>query len=165
MRTQFNSSEPLDPAFHLIPEEQLDRVFNQDMCDIDGSFLGFTNVYMSLAALIPMHWTVIDLGCAYAPQAFIFQNHKAYIGVDGSACERFFASNTTHYECSAGEFIRNHANDFDKEQTFAICSYVPNWFGENAIELTRQNFKNVFTFYPAGERQIAFGRAALRERE
>ncbi len=61
MRTQFNSSEPLDPAFHLIPEEQLDRVFNQDMCDIDGSFLGFTNVYMSLAALIPMHWTVIDL--------------------------------------------------------------------------------------------------------
>jgi len=165
MTVTCQKQRPMDPAFHLMPEDQMERVFSQDMCDIDCEFLGFTKVYMALASIIPLHWTVIDLGCAYAPQAFIFQNHKAYIGVDGSPCERFTAPNTTHYECSAGKFIRNHAHEFDKEQTFAICSYVPNWFAENAIELTRQNFKNVFTFYPSGERQIVLGRAALRERE
>jgi hypothetical protein len=138
-----------DPALYLLPPDQLDRVFGQEMCDIDPSFLGFTNIYFALATIIPKHWTVVDLGCAYAPQAFIFRDHKAYVGVDlGINKERFAAPNAAHYTVPIAEFIREHGASFDQARTFAICSYVPPWHDDN-MKLAREAFKNVFTFYPA----------------
>ena len=133
-----------------IPKEQMERVLSQDMCDIDGGFLGFTDVYENLAAIIPKHWTIVDLGCAYAPQSWIFREHKAYIGVDLSDCEKFHAPNSSFYVCSIAEFLKNHLKEFNQETTFAICSYVPPW-GDDNMKLARDNFKNVFTYYPAGE--------------
>jgi hypothetical protein len=141
----------IDPAFHLLPEDQIKRVFSQDMCDIDREFLGFTDVYFALARIIPTHWTIVDLGCAFSPQAFIFKDHAAYVGVDvGKDKERFAAPNTTHYVMTIGEFLSRHAADFKSETTFAICSYVPPWYREDPRELARQHFENVFTYYPAG---------------
>lgn len=143
----------LDPACHLLPEDQLDRVFGQDMCDIDAEFLGFTYIYFALASVIPKHWTIVDLGCAYSPQAFIFKDHRAYIGVDlGIAKERFEAPNTTHYTMPIAEFIEKHIDGFDQKTTFAICSYVPPWHDDN-MALAREHFKNVFTYYPASPRE------------
>lgn len=133
----------------LIPQEQFDRVLADGMCDIDYEFLGFTDIYESLAYIIPHHWTVVDLGCAYAPQAFLFRNHKAYIGIDQSDCERFVAPNTTHYRMTIRDFVDAHLSDFSQDTTFAICSYVPPWHDDNRM-IARQNFKNVFTYYPAG---------------
>lgn len=143
----------LDPALHLVPQDQLDRVFRQDMCDIDPEFLGFTQIYIALATIIPKHWTIVDLGCAFAPQAFIFKSHKAYVGVDPGERERFSAPNTRHYEMTTGQFIERHGSEFDRRTTFAICSYVPPWFGENSREIVRGAFTNVFTFYPSGDHQ------------
>lgn len=141
----------LDPAFHLLPEDQLARVFGQDMCDIDPEFLGFTHIYFALAGIIPKHWTVVDLGCAYSPQAFIFKDHRAYIGVDiGLAKERFAAPNTTHHIISIAEFAAKHAPSLNQSTTFAICSYVPAWHDDN-VAIARATFKNVFTYYPASE--------------
>ena len=57
----------------IIPKEQIDKVFNQKLCDIDEEFLGFLNQYKALSSLIPKHFTVIDLGCAYNPQCFYFE--------------------------------------------------------------------------------------------
>jgi hypothetical protein len=143
----------IDPAYHLLPQDQLDRVFGQDMCDIDPEFLGFTDIYFALAGVIPKHWTIVDLGCAYAPQAFIFKDHKAYIGVDaGEGRERFSADNTTHCEMKISDFCAKHAGQLDQKTTFAICSYVPTWYGDNPRELARANFENVFTYYPSGGR-------------
>jgi len=142
--------EKFDPAFDLIPKDQFDRVFKQDMCDIDTEFLGFTDKYLALAGIIPKFWTIVDLGCAYSPQAFIFKDHKAYVGVDVGVRERFKAPNTTHYTMTIAQFINDHIGDFDPNQTFAICSYVPPWYDDN-MALARTHFKNVFTFYPAGE--------------
>lgn len=133
----------------LIPDEQYDRVFGQDMCDIDTEFLGFTNIYEALSEIIPTHWTIVDLGCAYSPQAWLFRNHKAYFGVDYGVKERFIAPNTTHFEGTIREFIERHISDFDQATTFAICSYVPPWHDDN-MKLARDSFKNVFTYYPAG---------------
>lgn len=140
----------IDPAWHMMPAGQIDRVFNQDMCEIDPYFLGFTDIYLALASIIPTHWTVIDFGCAYAPQAIIFQKHKAYIGVDASECERFSAPNTTHYCMTTADFIAEHGPAIDRRTAFAICSYVPLWYGHNSRELVRQNFEHVFTYYPHG---------------
>lgn len=154
----------LDPAWHLLPADQIARVLGQDECDIDGEFLGFTDVYLALAAIIPKHWTVVDLGCAFAPQAFIFADHKAYVGVDLGHHERFTAPNTTIYEMPIADFIEAHAKSFDQARTFAICSYVPSWHSDN-IALTRQAFRNVFTYYPASDPDerspfVKFGRPA-----
>lgn len=142
----------LDPAWHLMPREQVDRVLGQDQCDIAPEFLGFTGVYLSLATIIPTHWTVVDLGCAYAPQAFIFRDHAAYIGVDISDGERFCAPNTTHYVMPIANFIEEHGASFDQARTFAICSYVPSWHQSDNMRLARESFQNVFTYYPARDK-------------
>jgi hypothetical protein len=144
----------IDPALHLLPLDQLDRIVEYASGDIGLEFLGFTEVYLSLAAIIPKFWTILDLGCAYAPQAFIFKDHKAYIGVDRHERERFAAPNTTHHIASIGEFIEKHASALDQDTTFAICSYVPAW-GEDGMRLARQSFKNVFTYYPAEDPEWA----------
>ena len=68
-----------------LPRDQWDLIMEQDYyaaSQIDPTFLGFVDVYYHLAAIIPRHWTIVDLGCAYAPQAFCFQHHKKFVGVD-----------------------------------------------------------------------------------
>lgn len=141
----------IDPVWHLMPADQIDRVFGQEMCDIAPEFLGFTNFYLALATLIPKHWTVIDLGCAYAPQSIIFRDHKSYVGVDASVGERFHAPNTTHHTMTIADFIAAHGASFDQDRTFAICSYVPPWYGADNSKLAREAFRNVFAYYPASD--------------
>jgi len=139
-----------DPILHIMPKDQLDYVFEQD-CDIDTEFLGFTEIYRNLSAIVPLHWTVIDLGCAYAPQSHLFSKHKSYVGVDIGEGRRFHAENTTHYKMSIEQFIATHGMEFDQSTTFAICSYVPPWYGDNR-SMVRNFFENLFVYYPAGSR-------------
>lgn len=147
--TEDSVSRDVDPILHMMPKDQLDRVMGQYECDIDREFLGFTEIYLALASIIPTHWTIVDLGCAYAPQVFVFKDHAGYVGVDMNTKERFSAENTTHYSMSIASFVDAHLGDFDLDTTFAICSYVPPWGNDN-IAIARQSFKNVFTYYPAG---------------
>ena len=135
-----------------IPAAQLDRVMGQPMADISPEFLGFVDIYAALASIIPLHWTIVDLGCAYAPQSLFFERHKKYIGVDVMTPipSRFSGCNTEHVEASIGDFIEKRLAEFDQKTTFAVCSYVPPWHGDN-LGLARKSFQNVFTYYPAGE--------------
>lgn len=130
-----------------LPNDQLDRVFNQTEVDIDGSFLGFVDIYWHLSVIIPRHFTVVDLGCAYAPQAFFFEDHARYIGVDCGDHERFAAKNTTHYTMTIDAFLKKYGAEVDKEESFAICSYVPPWHGDNR-RMVRELFSNLFVYYP-----------------
>lgn len=131
--------------FKRIPSEQAELVFNGNrMCDIDPSFLGFVGIYRALAGIIPKHFSIVDLGCAYAPQAFYFENHASYIGVDIGDGKRFSTDNTTHYVGTIGDFI----DGFNPTgPVFAICSYVPPWHGDNRA-MARAAFENLFVFYP-----------------
>lgn len=133
----------------LIPKEQIDRVFNQKECDIDIEFLGFIDIYKKLSEIIPKHFTIVDLGCAYNPQCFYFKDHKKYIAVDLYTKERFQAENCELINKSICEYIKNDISDLNLDETFAICSYVPDWH-DNNIEMVRKTFKNVFTYYPHG---------------
>ena len=134
--------------WHKLPKDQIERVMKSDYCDIDPEFLGFVGIYERLADIVPLDWTVVDLGCAYAPQAFFFENHAGYIGVDLSGHERFSARNTRHVSMAIADFLRDEAKSLPQMTTFAICSYVPPWGADNAT-LARTFFQNVFTFYPA----------------
>lgn len=133
--------------FKMLPADQKKRVFNSDMGDIDGEFLGFVNFYHHLSRIIPKEWIVIDLGCAYAPQSFYFEGHVEYVGVDLLVKERFCGVNSVFYEMSIEQFISKHLHEYDLDKTFAICSYVPPWGGDNA-KMVRDAFKNCFVFYP-----------------
>lgn len=132
----------------IIPPDQLKAVFYSEWCDIDYEFMGFTETYKALASIIPRHFTVIDFGCAFAPQSFYFKDHRRYIGVDVGSLDRFHAENTEHYQCSIQEFICNSGmyKSPHPSEIFAICNYVPD---DNAACLVRYTFPNVYTFYPS----------------
>ncbi|MCK5613707.1 hypothetical protein KAR91_68215 [Candidatus Pacearchaeota archaeon] len=129
----------------IIPNQELTRVLDQDHCDIEPEFLGFVYIYKNLSEIIPKHFTVVDLGCAYAPQAYYFTEHKKYIGIDIFEGERFETENSEHYVMDIKKFCK--WRELDENETFAICNYVPPWHADN-MALTREYFKNVFTFYP-----------------
>lgn len=133
--------------FESIPKLELTRVLDQDECDIEPEFLGFVYIYKNLSEIIPRHFTIVDLGCAYAPQAYYFLDHKKYIGVDITEKERFETENSEHYVMDIKKFCKWH--DLDEDETFAICNYVPPWHANN-MAFAREYFKNVFTFYPHG---------------
>lgn len=138
---------------YLIPEERQAHVFSTG--DVDLEFLGFVEQYDALSHLIPEHYTVIDLGCAYAPQAYLFRNHAAYYGVDATTEERdtfidrSVLPNAKFFHTDIASFIDLTADTFKQDTTFAICSYVPPWYGD-VRRLVGSAFSNVFTYYPAG---------------
>jgi hypothetical protein len=134
----------------VLPVDQIKAVFSQEMCDIEPCFLGFTDVYKHLAQIIPKHFTVIDFGCAYNPQCYYFLEHRKYIAVDPGESVRFKSPNCTIYEATTEQWIKEHLSKINIHETFAICSYVPPWYGHQSHELVRQNFINVFTYYPHG---------------
>lgn len=136
----------------ILPKEQLEAVLNQERCDIDGEFMGFLNEYKYLSKIIPKHFTVIDLGCAYNPQCFYFIEHKKYIAVDIEKCIKFQSDNCEIFEKTINNFINENLHNYDLEETFAICSYVPDWYDKNK-ELVRQSFKNLFVFYPSNKEE------------
>ncbi len=141
--------ETLSPLLKKLPKDQIKKVFEQKECDIDGFFLGFMDIYESLSKIIPKHFTIIDLGCAYNAQSFYFKDHKQYIAVDISDCGKFKTDNCKIYNLSIENFINFNLKQFNLEETFAICSYVPDWGGDNK-KMVREAFKNLFVYYPHG---------------
>lgn len=125
--------------------EQCERVFNSYRCDIDPTFLGFVHTYYYLSKLIPKHFTVIDLGCAFSPQGYYFTDHKRYIGVDIGGLEgRFIFSNTKHEVSRIDDFVKSCTEDL--LESFAVCNYVP----LRDYKLVGNTFPNMYIFYPHG---------------
>lgn len=140
----------LNYLLSLIPKKEKDKNAPY-MAYFCGEFAGFVDVYYHLSEVIPKDWTVIDFGAGYNAQSYFFTEHKKYIAVnpfsgiaedDGMFCP----PNCEIYRMTTGEFLETA--DYPKEKVFAICNYVPNWYGENSIKLVHENFRNVYTFYP-----------------
>jgi hypothetical protein len=127
-----------------------DRVDKMEMSDIDQEFLGFTDTYKHLAEIIPKGRVIIDLGCAYGTQAPYFVNHKKYIGVDSSPCEKVHTPNSQYYCVDIEKWIREFLPElgYEQDEMFAICNYVPLWGGDNG-RYTRWNFEHCYVFYPS----------------
>lgn len=138
----------------ILPKNQIKRVFHQDICDIDPEFLGFLHIYKALSEIIPKHWAIIDLGCAYNPQCFYFTEHKRYIAVDNDEVEKFKAPNCIIYEISIKDFVLYDLNDLflqydlNLKETFVILNYVP--LKEEDHLLVKAIFKNLYVYYPSG---------------
>lgn len=133
---------------HTIPEDEIDRILGQPRIELDYEFLGFTEVYGAVLNFAPKHYTIVDLGCYVAAQAYLFKNYEKHIGVDVCELERFKPENAIHYQITIQEYLLKHTNDLCLETTFAICSYVPD---EEAVRMAREKFPNILVFYPAGD--------------
>ena len=131
----------------VIPAEEFNRVTGCYDCEYDWEFLGFTDIYKSLVAIIPKHYTIADMGCYCAAQAYYFIGHRQYIGVDVYEGERFKPANAVHYVKTIQRFIAEDAKNIDLKTCFAICSYIPD---SDAVEKVRRTFDNLFVYYPAG---------------
>lgn len=144
----------------MIPAEEKKRVFKGTAsAEIEPEYLGNIFTYENLAAIIPLEWTVIDIGCSYNPQAYLFQNHLRHIAVDypddfnkpGENFDafkvfRFTTPNCKLYEIPIQDFVKKHIDELDLDTTFAICNWVPD---REAMELVRKTFPNLFVMYPA----------------
>ncbi len=142
------------PLFDILIKEypkQCHEVFSYQYCELDPSFLGFTDAYEALSKLIPKHWTIIDIGCAQCAQAYYFRDHKLYIGVDPAnpptnpPMKRFSFSNTVFWNKSIIEATR-YLRGIDFKTVFGILNYVPCKTYEH--KLVRQTFPNLFCYYP-----------------
>ena len=120
------------------------KVLGQKMCDIDGTFLGFMDIYYFLAKVIPKSWTIVDFGCAYNPQAYYFRKHRAFIGIDidKEIRERFHFENTDLFLGTIADYLRQEP---PRKKVFAICNNVPS----NETELVRKYYPNCFIYYVA----------------
>lgn len=130
----------------IIPTDQIEDVFSCYGCELDAEFLGFTEVYKNLAAIIPHHFAIIDFGCYCAAQAFYFTDHARYIGVDVYKGKRFDTKNSIHLTLSIQRFIKEHSLVLPKDRVFAISSYVPD---TEANALIRATYPNLFVYYPS----------------
>lgn len=140
--------ELINYTLSLIPKEEKDRVFKQEFCGIDSSFIGFIETYFYLSKIIPKDYTVYDFGAGYNPQCYFFTEHRKYIAIspleiDGK--EMFKAPNCDIHRCTTGYFLGSLYSPVEKE--FAIVNNVPDWYHEYPIDLVKEYFNNCYTFY------------------
>ena len=131
--------------------EKLDKVFAYERNELEPCFLGFTSVYRHLSMIIPLHWTVLDIGCNAAIQSYYFRYHKRYIGIDISHPieHRFSIGRSEHVFMDGKEYIDKIFKTLDFldniQPLFVISNYVPDM---ELNELIRKKFDDCYVFYP-----------------
>ena len=134
----------------LIPKEEIESL-EGSIGEFCPQFMGFVDTYYYLSNIIPKHFTIIDFGSGWNAQSYFFTSHKRYIAVNPISGVKeddgmFKAPNCEIYRMTTGEFLSKV--DYPNVNVFAICSYVPNWYGDNSIEMVKKTFQNCYTFFP-----------------
>lgn len=142
--------------YQMIPRSELDRVFEGTAsAELGRDFLCFEKPYKLASMIVPKTWTIVDLGCAYAAQAYYFTHHKKYVAVDNYSENdyfRFQTDNMEFFNMSIQKFLSTH-HFVDLERIFAICSAVPD---EEAQKLAIETFPNHYVWYPGGIEDLRF---------
>ena len=142
----------------LIPDKEWKRVMESDAAaeiDSNDNVCGYGGrTYYNLSKMIPKDWTVLDFGCAYNPQSYLFMYHQRHIAIEPEwltkdfCFDHFQAPHTEFYTSTGEAFIKKTLPTLglDLKKTFAICNFVPS---DECCQMVRETFPNVFTFYPA----------------
>lgn len=125
----------------------IDEYLQDKYCDIAPEFMGFVDIYKHLSLIIPQEYVVYDFGAGYAPQGFYFQKHIRYIAITPEAKMIEFPWGD-YYNTTTKKFLDMYPEAGHLRKSFAICSYVPPWYKENSMQLVKERFQNVFTYYP-----------------
>lgn len=164
-------------TFKLIPKEEYIRVMYSGDSELDCEFLCFEENYIPLVPYIPDDWTVVDLGCYQAAQAYHFTGKAAYVGVDCfdlkkykdyNPPERFKPHNAVHMYETIQDFIKYHLAYFDLSKTYFIMSAVNDF---DATAELYSKVKHAYMAYPGKTTHIkginseSIGRAVKCYRE
>ena len=144
-----------------IPREQIISVFKSPFCELDEFHLWSTIQYKEILDIVPKDKVIIDLWCWEAAQSFYFKDYKKYIWVDVMPMsyddsikrnyrmwsDRFYTPNTTHYVCTAKEFmdIEFDKLNINKEDCFVFMILVP---GIQSMINILNDFPNVKLYFP-----------------
>ena len=117
-------------TWKLIPKSEIERVFTESDtagAELARDFLCFEDVYEEVTKYVDKDTTIIDFGCAYAPQAWWFTGCKKYIGINPSFGNnvRFKTYNSEIHLMTGQEYIKKMPKDMDLSKVIAVCSYVP----------------------------------------
>lgn len=135
-----------------IGNEEADRLFAYEFCEVNRQFLAFLENYKDLSETLPADFTIIDVGGYMSFQADYFKHFARYISVEPAvpAEYRLRQANAVHYEQTAQSFVAETlpmliADGLDMNKTFAICSGVPD---KNANKAVMNTFKYFRIAYP-----------------
>ena len=151
-----SKKELFQKIINLIPKEQIDNTIenNSDIwCEMSfepsDPFIGFMEYYDAISKIIPYNYTIIDIGCAYAFQSYLFKDHKQYIGICPSCNVKILPQNGIFYKTDANNFITNELPklNLNLDKVFCICSYVP--LNKHDQNILKNTFKNLFYYYPS----------------
>lgn len=145
--------------YNLIPREEHDRVFDGTAsAECSCEFLVCDLMYFHLSDTLDKNMTILDFGCGYNAQSYLFGDFKLYLGIDSYksftdeyGCfydfRTYRAQGTGFLNVSGQKFIRDFMPkmNIDIDHTFAICTYVPS---DELQELVRRTFKYCYVFYP-----------------
>lgn len=144
--------------YDMIPNEEHDRVFGGTAsAECSPEFLVCDPMYFPLSSIIDKGCVVIDFGCGYNAQSYLFGDFKKYIGVDSYKpfkdeedfidVRRYQAPNTEFFNVSGQHFITHilPTLPIEVDEVFAICTFVPS---EQLQELVRRTFNNCYVYYP-----------------
>lgn len=142
------AKQATDHLLSLIPHDILRVFLSQEYCEIDEDFLCFALPYEILSQMIPKDMVVIDFGCYMAAQAYFFQEHAAYVGVDcyevfTPYLRRFQPENAIHVSSSIQACAK--ALQIVYPNAYAICHAVPD---EKARQIVSRLYQNHCVSYP-----------------
>lgn len=149
---------------HLIPKSEMDRVFRESYsaaAEIGPDFMCFEEPYQAAVRVADKDSIILDLGCAYAPQAYYFSKCKHYIGVDLPLMlpenpfdypnikpeTRFHPDNARFYIMTIQQFIQTVLPKLklDINHVIAVCSAIPD---TQAREMVAKTFPVHYISYP-----------------
>lgn len=149
---------------HLIPKSEMERVFRESYsaaAEIGPDFMCFEEPYQAAVRVADKDSIILDLGCAYALQAYYFTDCKQYIGVDMPMVRpehplnypnikpetRFHPDNARFYIMEIQQFIQTVLPKLklDMNHVIAVCSAVPD---TQARQLVIDTFPIHYVSYP-----------------
>lgn len=114
-----------------IGHNEIKRLFSYKEAEVDYEFLGFLDNYRDIPNIVPVDFTIVDVGCYMAFQADYFKHYRRYIGIE-PFCPiefRLIQRNAEYYLQTIQDFVKMPFR-FDIDKSFAVCSGVPDSKGE-----------------------------------
>lgn len=102
------------------------------------SVVNFDGAYEFIKNNAGQFKTIIDFGCSYGLQSFLFEGYE-YIGVDDFYAPPIAPSYAKFFNCTAQDFIKKNLKQFDLDTTLALCFNLPDKQARDLIETSFPN--------------------------
>lgn len=121
-----NGSLELLALLSVFSDEEFSDILACYFCDITDPYYIFSHDrrYYDIASIACSYDTIIDFGSGFGLQSYLFDDVR-YIGVDDFFYPPCHLAHHEFHLMPAQEFIAEHIDDFDLDNTLAVCLNVP----------------------------------------